>query len=58
MKKNKSTILFDIETFTYHDSTDNQISLLYSLAKDLKRKSLNRLRKQKLNNLNNLNNEH
>ena len=39
MKKNK--IIYDIETYTYRDSADKQMSLLYKLASDLKRKNLN-----------------
>lgn len=58
MKNKKSRVTFDIETNMYYDSTDNQISLLYSLAKKLKKKMLNKQRKNKLDKLNNLNNEY
>jgi hypothetical protein len=57
MKKSKSTIVYDIETYTYRDSYDKQISLLYKLANDLNRKRLNKQRKLKLTKINNLNNE-
>lgn len=57
MKKVRPTVIYDIETQTYHNPTDKQMSLLYKLASDLKRKNLNKQRKKKLDKLNKLNND-
>lgn len=51
MKKVRPALIYDIE------STDKQMSLLYKLASDLKRKNLNKQRKKKLDKLNKLNND-